>query len=473
MPFTASTTIFGQRSNCMNGRRSKPSVSRSSWPPSCWPPISPPTQKTSPRAVTRRTSIPESRSASTAAFLRPWYISMVRALRRAGRSMTTRRTPSAEVARRWRDPRSIRRPRATPQPTPAAGPPLTSSICGRAPPIRGSTVPPASSAARSFAIRSLSRSTATPQATAGKAASFSAPSRSMRAAPGWPEQSLWYPTATWISATRRFHRSSPSTSSSSSSKRSWASKNSPALKRRTAAPKPVGNRGSPMPCVLELQRQSHAGLRPSLRQRAEPPGREDGILARRIDEVALHDVDADVVAHDVLEHPERLHHVVVRRVDRHPEHGQHAATAIKAERREARDRLPVAHLVTERRRGRRDTDDRRQVEGADETGPGTRPSCRVRDRGVDLRLAARIVHQVVPEELAAEEDRALLVERTYPRRPVERDHALPHVLLGDPGDGRHVENRHPPEVEERDAEVVDGLGPEHSLGVGLVGIVGR
>src|SRR5438093_2297098 len=273
------------------------------------------------------------------------------------------------------------------QPVPAAGPPLTSSIRGGVPAGHGPTAPPVSSAARSSAIRLRSRSTATPQATGGKAASFSAPRRSMRAAPGWSEVSLWYPTATWISATRRSHRSSPSTSSSSSSKPSWASKNSPALKRRTAAPKPVANRAATMRSVVELQRQSRPGLRPSPRQRAEPPGREDGILPRRIDEVALHDVDADVVAHDVLEHPERLHHVVVRRVDRHPEHGQHAAAAIKAERREARDRLPVAHLVAERRRGRRDTDDRRQVEGADETGPGTRPSCRVRHRGVDLRLA--------------------------------------------------------------------------------------
>src|SRR5437870_4835799 len=252
------------------------------------------------------------------------------------------------------------------RPVPAAGPPLTSSIRGGVPAGHGPTAPPVSSAARSSAIRLRSRSTATPQAIGGKAASFSAPRRSMRAAPGWSEVSLWYPTATWISATRRFHRSSPSTSSSSSSNPSWASKNSPALKRRTAAPKPVGNRGSPMLCVLELQRQSQARLRPSGGQRAESPRREDRVLARRVDEVALDDVEADVVAQDVLEHPERFHHVVVRGVDGHPEHGQHAAAAIEGERREARDRLPVAHLVAERRRGRRDAHDRRQVERPDE-----------------------------------------------------------------------------------------------------------
>ena len=78
-----------------------PSVSRSIvWPPSCFPPISPPTQNQSPVAVTRRTSISGSRSASTAAFLMPWYISIVRAFRRSGRSITTRRTPASRVARR-------------------------------------------------------------------------------------------------------------------------------------------------------------------------------------------------------------------------------------------------------------------------------------------------------------------------------------------------------------------------------------
>src|SRR5438093_10567953 len=233
------------------------------------------------------------------------------------------------------------------QPVPAAGPPLTSSIRGGVPAGHGPTAPPVSSAARSSAIRLRSRSTATPQATGGKAASFSAPRRSMRAAPGWSEVSLWYPTATWISATRRFQRSSPSTSSSSSSNPSWASKNWPALKRRTAAPKPPGNRASAIPPVLELQRQSQARLGPSGRQRAEPPRREDRVLARRVDEVTLHDVEAHVVAHDVLEHPEGFHHVVVRRVDRRPEHGQHAAAAIEGECGEARDRLPVADLAAE------------------------------------------------------------------------------------------------------------------------------
>src|SRR5262249_30511530 len=72
----------------------------------CFPPISPPTQKYSPLAVTTRTSTAGSRSASTAAFLMPWYISMVSALRRSGRSITTRNTPSPFLACRWREPRS-------------------------------------------------------------------------------------------------------------------------------------------------------------------------------------------------------------------------------------------------------------------------------------------------------------------------------------------------------------------------------
>src|SRR5437899_248596 len=83
-----------------------PSAASRPAPPSCRPPISPPTQKWSPAAVTRSTSSAGSRSASTAAFLRPWYISMVSALRRSGRSMTTRSTPSALLACRWREPRS-------------------------------------------------------------------------------------------------------------------------------------------------------------------------------------------------------------------------------------------------------------------------------------------------------------------------------------------------------------------------------
>src|SRR5581483_2328394 len=39
-----------------------------------------------------------------------------------------------------------------------------------------------------------------------------------------------------------------------------------------------------------------------------------------------------------------------------------------------------------------------------------------------------IVHQVVPEELAQDEPRRTRVEPADPRRPVEADHALPHVL---------------------------------------------
>src|SRR5262245_9329690 len=107
IPLIAISTSFGQRSSCTNGVRSRPSVSRSiSCPPSCFPPISPPTQKYSPLAVTTRTSTAGSRLASTAAFLMPWYISMVSALRRSGRSITTRNTPSPFLACRWREPRS-------------------------------------------------------------------------------------------------------------------------------------------------------------------------------------------------------------------------------------------------------------------------------------------------------------------------------------------------------------------------------
>ena len=46
-------------------------------------------------------------SATTAARLRPWYISMVQALRRSGRLITTRKTPLSFVPSRYFEKRSI------------------------------------------------------------------------------------------------------------------------------------------------------------------------------------------------------------------------------------------------------------------------------------------------------------------------------------------------------------------------------
>src|SRR5207244_8807414 len=68
------------------------------------------------------------------------------------------------------------------------------------------------------------------------------------------------------------------------------------------------------------------------------------------------------------------------------------------------------------------------------------PTRRSSDLGEDpLRVAARVVDQVVEEVLAGQEDGALLVERLDPGRAVEGDHALPHVLLRDARQRRVVD----------------------------------
>ena len=93
--------------------------------------------------------------------------------------------------------------------------------------------------------------------------------------------------------------------------------------------------------------------------------------------------------------------------------------------------------------------------------------------GDELRLAARVVHQVVEEELAGEEDRRLPVDRADPGRAVEGDHALPHVLLRQARYDGRVDDRLLGDVEEGDADVVDGLHAVHGLRVRLVRVVGR
>src|ERR1041384_3581026 len=92
-----------------------------------------------------------------------------------------------------------------------------------------------------------------------------------------------------------------------------------------------------------------------------------------------------------------------------------------------------------------------------------------REPGDVLRATARMVHHVVPEELPRQEHRALLVDGADPGRAVEGDHALPHVLLRDAGEGGRIDDGHLADVIERDADVVDGLKAEDRLRERLVG----
>src|SRR5439155_11392978 len=78
-----------------------------------------------------------------------------------------------------------------------------------------------------------------------------------------------------------------------------------------------------------------------------------------------------------------------------------------------------------------------------------------------------------PEELAGEEDRALLVEGPDPGRAVEGDHALPHVLPPHAREGGAIDRGLLRHVEEGQAEVVDGLVAEHGLRESLVRVVAR
>src|SRR5207247_6381444 len=82
-------------------------------------------------------------------------------------------------------------------------------------------------------------------------------------------------------------------------------------------------------------------------------------------------------------------------------------------------------------------------------------------------------HQVVPEELPGDEDRALLVDGLDPGRAIEGDHALPHVLSPYARERGTVDRGLLRDVEEREAEVVDRLVAEHGLGGGLVRVVAR
>src|SRR5215470_6729970 len=94
--------------------------------------------------------------------------------------------------------------------------------------------------------------------------------------------------------------------------------------------------------ILELVRQTDLGLRPAVVQAGQAPGLEDrrAVAARR-EEVALCDVDDEVVAHHVVHRPERLHVEVVGRVDRRADDGHDAPPTVERERGEGGECLPV------------------------------------------------------------------------------------------------------------------------------------
>src|SRR4029077_9241298 len=155
----------------------------------------------------------------------------------------------------------------------------------------------------------------------------------------------------------------------------------------------------------------------SLVETGEAPRLEDRrVVPPRGHEVALADVHDEVVPDDVVDVPERLHVPLVHRVDRQAEHRHDAATAVERERREREQGLPVAELVAEGwaagvdRGLRAEAARRRKIEAADEARADLLLPGAVEVRDV-LPFAGGVVLQVVPEELAGEEPRALLVER--------------------------------------------------------------
>src|SRR5437016_11978687 len=100
---------------------------------------------------------------------------------------------------------------------------------------------------------------------------------------------------------------------------------------------------------LELVGQAELGLRAIVVEPAEAPRLEDGrAVAVGRDEVALGEVDDEVITHDVIDGPERLHVPLVHPVDRCPNHRHDAAAAVEGESREREDALPVADLVAVR-----------------------------------------------------------------------------------------------------------------------------
>src|SRR5262245_65224100 len=115
------------------------------------------------------------------------------------------------------------------------------------------------------------------------------------------------------------------------------------------APRPLSNHTRAAPRTLELIGEPDRRLGASRVETAEAPRLEDGLreVAVRLHEVALADVHHEVVAHDVVDVPERLHVPAVHRIDGEAEHRDDRAAAVERERREREQGLPVADLVAE------------------------------------------------------------------------------------------------------------------------------
>src|SRR5262245_8528115 len=89
----------------------------------------------------------------------------------------------------------------------------------------------------------------------------------------------------------------------------------------------------------ELVRQPDARLGTAVVETGEAPGLEDRRrMTLRRDEVALADVQDEVVAQHVVDVPEGLHAELVGRVDGHAQHGHDAAAAIEGEAGEREER---------------------------------------------------------------------------------------------------------------------------------------
>src|SRR5258705_83335 len=92
-------------------------------------------------------------------------------------------------------------------------------------------------------------------------------------------------------------------------------------------------------------------------------------------------------------------------------------------------------LPSEARPGRDRSEPRRRTEMRARAAAGAHDQRRGRRQTADetdvITDRVLVVLQVVPEELAENQPGGVLVQGVDPRRAVEADHALPHVLLDD------------------------------------------
>src|SRR5574341_97537 len=228
----------------------------------------------------------------------------------------------------------------------------------------------------------------------------------------------------------------------------------------------------------ELVRQSDARLGAAAVQTSDTPALEHR-TAGRVDEVALRQVQDQVVGDEVVEHPEDFHVVAVHGIDDVHHERNDLAAAIEGGRGQGSQQLPVTDTVDEHALP---GDSRRQGTGRGELPaeslvlaltPGFRAGHRLPRKVATEDF--RVVDEIMPEELAKDQEGGFAIQGANPRGTVEGQHTFPHVTLA------HAKGitrqqlvwRGLGGVRKRDAELIDALHPQHALRVLLFRIVER